>query len=415
MTRALLHPRFAETRLAEALEDTPAVLIHGARQSGKTTLAREFGKSRGYEYFNLDDDVALAAARADPMGFVADLPERAILDEIQRAPELFTALRAAFERRRTPGRFLLTGSANFVQVPKLADSPARRMETLRLFPLAQCELAGRAPRFLDTLFGGGFKLRHSERLGPALAERIVAGGYPAALARGLPHSREAWYRDYVETSIRRDVRGLARISAVDTLPRLLALAAGQTARLVNGSELARPFRLSRPTISDYVTLLERLFLLDLLPPWQSNRLSRLIKTPKLHIADTGVVCALLGLDAVGLYRDRATLGQILETFVYQELRRQASWAAGAINFFHFRDKDGAEVDIVLERGAREVAGIDVKASATVTSDDFRSLRKLAAAAGKRFTSGVVLYDGEATAGFGDGQYAVPIRRLWETT
>ena len=415
MAPSSLHPRFAESRLAEALGDTPVVLIHGARQSGKTTLAQQLGKSRRYAYFSFDDDVALAAARADPVGFVADLQERAILDEVQRVPELFTALKTAVDRKRTPGRFILTGSANVLLVPKLADSLAGRMEILRLHPLAQCELAGRRPRFLDALFGGGFKLRHSERLGVALSERIAAGGYPAALQRRQPHRRAAWYRDYVETLVQHDVRDLARISRLDALPRLLALAAGQTARLFNVSELASPFRLSRPTIRDYVTLLERVFLLDLLPPWHTNRLSRLIKTPKLHVGDTGVACALLGLDVAALTKDRSLLGQMLETFVVQELRQQASWHGSAIAFHHFRDKDGAEVDVVLERGAHEVAGIEVKAAATVRPADFRGLRKLRQAARERFTAGVVLYDGEATAGFGDGLYAVPIRRLWETT
>ena len=210
------------------------------------------------------------------------------------------------------------------------------------------------------------------------------------------------------------MRDLARISALDALPRLLALAAGQTARLVNVSELASPFQLSRPTIRDYVTLLERVFLLDQLPPWHTNRLSRLIKTPSFTLA-TPDWLAPARARRRGARRGRSTLGQILETFVYQELRRQASWQANDIRFHHFRDKDGAEVDIVLERGAREVAGIEVKAAATVTAADFRGLRKLAAAAGERFVAGVVLYDGEATTGFGDGLYAVPIRRLWEST
>lgn len=195
----------------------------------------------------------------------------------------------------------------------------------------------------------------------------------------------------------------------------MALAAGQTARLINISDLASPFQLSRPTIRDYVTLLERVFLLEELPPWHSNRLSRLIKTPKLHVGDTGLACALLGLDAAALVQDRGMLGQLLETFVFQELRRQASWHEEEIRFHHYRDKDGAEVDIVLERGAGQVTGVEVKASATVTAADFRGLRKLKDAAGKRFAAGVVLYDGETSAGFGDGLYAVPIRALWETT
>jgi uncharacterized protein len=215
--------------------------------------------------------------------------------------------------------------------------------------------------------------------------------------------------------VQRDVRDLARIGSLNALPRLLALAAGQTARLVNISDLASPFQLSRPTIRDYVTLLARIFILEELPPWHSNRLSRLIKTPKLHLGDTGVACALLGLDADALWQDRALLGQVLETFVFQELRRLASWHDDEIRFHHYRDKDGAEVDIVLERGAGQVAGVEIKASATVTAADFRGLRKLKEAAGKRFAAGLVLYDGEMSVGFGDKFYAVPIRALWETT
>ena len=413
MSTVHLHPRFAEERLIEALSDTPVVLIHGPRQSGKTTLAKKLGAERGYSYSSFDDDVVLAAARTDPVGFVDDLPDQVILDEVQRAPELFTSLKTAVDRRRAPGRFILTGSANVLVVPKLADSLAGRMEILRLHPLAQCELLGTKPRFLEALFGGSFSLRSSDRLGPELAERIVAGGYPAALERQQRRRRAAWYQAYIETLVQRDVRDLARITSLDMLPRLLTVAAGQTAQLFNVSDLAAPFQRSRQTIRDYLTLLERVFLLDLLPPWHTNRLSRVIKTPKLHLGDTGVACALLGLDAEALHDDRQTLGLLLETFVFQELRRQASWSEDSMRFHHFRDKDGAEVDVVIERGARRVAGIEVKAGATVTSADFRGLRKLAAAAGKRFAAGVVLYDGEATAGFGEGLYAVPVRRLWE--
>jgi predicted AAA+ superfamily ATPase len=401
-------------RLRESLADTPVVLIHGPRQSGKTTLARMVGERRGYRYYSFDDDVARAAAGTDPAGFVSDLPERAILDEVQRVPALFAALKSAVDRRRTPGRFILTGSANVLLVPKLADSLAGRMGILRLHPLAQCELSGRMPHFLDTLFTAAFQTRTSERLGPALAERIVAGGYPAALARRTARRRSAWYLDYVETQVQRDVRDFAQIRALDALPRLLAIAAGYTARLINVTDLAAPFQLTRQTIHDYVTLLERVFLLDRLPPWYSNRLSRLVKTPKLHMGDTGLACALLGVDATQLHRDRAVLGSLLETFVYQELKRQASWRETPIAFHHFRDRDGVEVDIVLEQGAGKVAGVEVKAAATVVASDFRGLRKLREVAGKRFAAGAVIYDGETTASFGDGLFAVPVRTLWET-
>jgi uncharacterized protein len=408
-----LYARLAEPALREALADSPIVLIHGPRQCGKSTLARLVGKELGHAYVSFDDAVPRGAAEADPAGFVADLPERVILDEVQHVPALFRALKSEVDRRRTPGRFMLTGSANVLLLPKLSDSLAGRMAVQRLHPLTQSELARRSPRFLDELFGVRLKARAMPRLAIELAERIVAGGYPAALTRSSGRRRAAWYRDYLEALVQRDVRELARISSLEVLPRLLALAAGQTARLLNVSELASPFQLSRPTIRDYVTLLERVFLLEILPSWHTNRLSRLIKTPKAHLGDTGLACAILGVDAEDLWADRPLLGQLLETFVYQELRRQASAHHEALTFTHFRDKDGAEVDIVIERGVHALAGIEVKASATVTAADFRGLRKMRDAAGKRFKAGVVLYDGEATASFGDGFFAVPVRRLWE--
>ena len=397
-----------------ALADSPVVLIHGPRQSGKTTLARVVGKRRGYRYYSFDEDVARATATADPTGFVADLPRRVILDEVQRVPRLFSALKMAVDRDRVPGRFLLTGSANVLLVPRLSDSIAGRMAILRLHPLAQCEIAGKRPRFLDALFGARFKTGVFERLGPVLADRIVAGGYPAALSRRAAGRRAAWYHDYVETQVQRDVRDLAQVRALEALPRLLAASAAYTARLINVTDLAGAFQLSRQTVHDYVTLLERVFLLERVPPWHSNRLSRLVKTPKLHMGDTGIACALLGLDAAQLWRDRGSLGRMLETFVYQELRRQASWDEVPSSFHHFRDRDGAEVDIVIERGGR-LAGVEVKAAATVLPEDFRGLRKLREAAGERFASGIVVYAGATEGSFGDGLFAVPVRALWETT
>jgi len=413
MSEPALYPRFARIRVQEALTDSPVVLVHGPRQCGKTTLARMVGDAAGYTYITFDDDIQLAAARSDPVGFVADLPDKVVLDEVQRAPDIFLALKSAVDLQRTPGRFILTGSTNVLLMPKLADSLTGRMEILRLHPLAQCEIAGALPHFLDRLFAQAFENRHYGRLGNELAERIVAGGYPAALARASQRRRVAWYRDYIETLTQRDVRDLARISSLDVLPRLLQLAAAQTARLVNIAEMASPFQLTRPTIREYVTLLERVFLLEHLPPWHSNRMSRLVKTPKLHMGDTGVAAALLGVDGVALAKDRPLLGQLLETFVFQELRRQASWSEWPVAFHHFRDKDGVEVDMVLERGANELAGIEVKAAATVTAADFRGLKKLQAAVGERFVSGAVLYDGEHSVGFGHGLFAVPVRALWQ--
>jgi predicted AAA+ superfamily ATPase len=403
-------PRLVQASLQASLADTPVVLLQGPRQCGKTTLARRVAEPAGFGYLSFDDDNLLRAARADPLGFVADLPPKMVLDEVQRVPEIFTTLKLVVDRDRQPGRFLLTGSADVLLLPKLADSLAGRLEVIRLHPLAQVELRQQSAGFLRQLFRAEFGVVVATRMGLKLAELVVAGGFPAALTR-QPARRKAWYQAYVQTLVQRDVRDLARIAALDVVPRLLELAAGQTARLFNVSELAGPFGLSRPTVRDYLSLLERVFLVDLLPPWHVRQINRLVKTPKLHLGDTGVASALLRLDAPALHANRALLGQLLETFVFQELRRQASGQAEPISFYHFRHRDDHEVDIVLEQGELLV-GVEVKASGTVRTEDFRGLRKLQEIAGDRFACGVVLYDGEVSLPFGPRLFALPIQTLW---
>jgi predicted AAA+ superfamily ATPase len=412
MPDASLLPSLAEPALREALSDTPVVLVHGPRQCGKTTLAMRVGERLGFEYFNLDEEPLRQAARADPTGFVEGLPERAVIDEVQRAPDLFLAIKLAVDRRRTAGRFLLTGSTNILLLRDLADSLAGRIGTIRLHPFAQCEFARRPAALLGKLLSGKFVMARGRRAGEDLAARIATGGFPAAAARRTPGRRAQWYADYVESLVQRDVRDLARIASLHVLPRLLKLAASQTARLLNITDLAGPFQLSRPTIRDYVTLLERVFVIEELQPWHGNRLSRLIKTPKLHVADTGLACALLGLGPRDLWSDRETFGQLLETFVYGELRRQASALDEPIEFAHFRDKDGLEVDIVLEHSGAKVSGVEVKSASSVNAADLRGLRRLKDVVGTRFACGVILYDGDVTVAFADDLFAVPITELW---
>ena len=411
MPMTTLYARHAESSLIEALADSPAVLLQGPRQCGKTTLARMVGEPMGYEYISFDDDVARTAAVADPPGFVAGLAERVVLDEVQRVPTIFTALKREIDRNRTAGRFLLTGSSQVLLLPSLSDSLAGRLEIVQLYPLSQSEMHGEMPTFLDDLFRGAFQTASASRLAGDLTVRIASGGYPPALDRPTDRRRANWYRNHVETQLQRDVRDMSKIRDMDALPRLLSAAASQTARLYNLSDLAAPLQFSRPTIGGYVELLERLYLIDRLPPWHSNRLSRLVKTSKLHVGDTGIGCALLGLNPRGLTRDPAAFGQLLETFVFQELKRQAIRQEQPLAFYHYRDKDQVEVDIVIERGATAVAGVEVKASATVVPSDFRGLRKLKRIAGDRFASGALLYDGEVTASFGGRMFAVPIRSL----
>ena len=405
-----MYRRLAEPRLVEALADTPVVLIHGPRQCGKTTLALQVGKRRGYRYYTFDDAATLAAARADITGFVARLERRAILDEVQHVPELFAALKPVIDTDRRSGRFILTGSSNVLLVPRLSDSLAGRMEIFRLYPLSQVELARAKPRFLDMLFSAAQDFPHAGREGKELVERIVRGGYPVVQKR-TPRRRQDWYANYVETLIQRDVRDIARVGSLAALPKLLTLAASQTARLANLSVLATGFELSRPTIHNYLTLIERLFLVEFLPPWFSNRVKRLIKTPKLHFGDTGLACSLLRCSAAELDHQRELLGQMLETFVFGEIAKQASAHPERIALHHLRDKDGYEVDIVLQLGTSH-AGLEIKAASSVGERDFRGLKRLREILGARFHTGIVLYDGDHLLPFGDRLLAVPLSALW---
>lgn len=405
-----LYPRFARDRVESALSDTPAVLIHGPRQCGKTTLARVIGADLGYEYMTFDDDTVRRAADADPMGFVNSLPTKVILDEVQRVPQVFPALKFTIDHERTPGRFLLTGSANVLLVPTVTESLAGRVETVRLHPLAQCEMRGVRPRFLAEAFHNDFAAMPRVERG-SLPELIVAGGFAPALARSSATRRVAWYREYVDAIVQRDVRDLARIRSLDVLPRLIELLAEHTACLLNISELAGSFTVSRTTIREYVTLLERVFAVVETPAWSSTAMKRLVKAPKLHVADTGVATAVLGMKAQDLTEDRPRYGRLLESFVANELMRMASFDDEPTRFSHWRDKDGYEVDVVLQRGTRLV-GIEVKAAWTVRESDFRGLRRLRNALGSRFVCGIVLHDGEALVPFGDRLWAVPTSWMW---
>jgi len=406
------YPRLLQQRLEEALDDTPVVLIHGPRQCGKTTLAKKVGDLRGYTYLSFDDVNLVAAAKSDPIGFVDRLADKVILDEIQHVPELFSSIKHAVDSKRTSGRFLLTGSANVLLLPKLSDSLAGRIEIIHLHALSRCEIESSGSGLLEQLFRGSFIVGTLEKLGPKLAEYVIEGGFPEPLQRSTPRRKRQWYQNYIDTLVQRDIRDLARISNLDSIPKILELASSQSAQLLNKQALAAPFQMSRQTVDSYFTLLQNVFLIDVLAPWHSNRSKRLIKTPKVHMSDTGLASALLGLSAEQLDRDRTMLGHLLESFIYNELRRQASWSESEVKFYHFRDKDQYEVDIVMEQHGGDMVAIEVKAAATVTEKDFKGLKKLQSMTGASWKMGVVFYDGEIPLSFGDSLYAIPISGLW---
>lgn len=402
--------RFVEKNLLDALSDTPVVLIHGSRQCGKTTLAQLVGEKQGYHYLTFDDTNQLNSAKNDPVGFIDNLPEKVIIDEVQRAPEIFTSIKASVDKNRKPGRFILTGSANVLLLPNLSDSLAGRVEIIHLRALSQAEIIGHQSSVMLSIFARTLnetvKTTRYVKLGKKINILITNGGYPSVLSRTRESRKMAWYRDFTNTIIQRDIQDIASIQNVSILPKLLQLCASQTARLFNVSDLASPFSVSRPTIKEYIALLEQIFLVEQIQPWHTNRLSRLIKTPKIHLTDTGLACALLNVKSDDLDKDRGLLGQLLETYVYQELQKYASWQDNKIDIYHFRNKDKVEVDFVIQDG-KYITGIEVKASATIQLSDFKGLIKLRDTVNECFATGVVFYDGDTILSFGDRLFAVP--------
>lgn len=407
-----MYLRHLQPLLEEALGDSPVVLLNGARQTGKSTLAQMLLTKRDAQYFTFDDASVLSAAATDPIGFLAGLPGAVVLDEVQRVPELFLALKAAVDRDRRPGRFLLTGSANVLLLPRLADSLAGRMEILELWPLSQAEIEGGSKNFIDVVFGDALPTLQQGALEPDLQERLLFGGYPEALGRSNQRRRTAWFEGYLTTILQRDIRDLANIEGLAELPRLLSLLAARSCTLLNYAELSRSSGIAQSTLKRYLSLLEASFLVRLLPAWSGNLSKRLIKSPKILLNDVGLAAHLLGLDKQRLTRDRNLLGQLLELFVGLELFKQTSWSEARPHLFHYRDVANREVDLVLERASGALVGIEVKAAQAIDARDFKGLRALAEETGERFHRGVVFYTGDQVVPFARNLHALPLTSLW---
>lgn len=400
-----------------ALHDSPVVLINGARQTGKTTLVQQLaGGAYPARYLTLDDAGVLAAARLDPAGFISNLDGPVILDEIQRAPELFVAIKAVVDRHRRAGRFLLTGSTNVLLLPRLSESLAGRMEIFNLWPFSQGEIEGVREHFIDAIFDVlPWRAAGAEPLRDLVA-RALRGGYPeVVLARSAAERRQAWFGSYITTILQRDVRDVANVSGLTELPRLLSLLAARAGALQNFAELSRSSTIPQTTLKRYIALLETTFLVYTLPPWSANLSKRLVKSPKFYLADTGLLAHLTGITEERLATDTYRLGPLLENFVVMELVKQVAWSRRRPHLFHFRTQTGQEVDILLEDSVGHVVGLEVKASATVTAEDFEGLQVMAEQTGRRFKRGMVLYTGAETVPFGKQLHAMPVSALWRSS
>jgi len=402
--------RFSTERVAIALADTPVVMLIGPRQCGKTTLVRQFiDKER--EYVTLDDDTVLEAVRSDPAGFIRGF-DLVTIDEVQRAPELLRAIKRSVDSDRRAGRFLLTGSANILALPQVSESLAGRMEIVNLMPISRAEIAGKKPLFLKTAFTGKLVKPGKAMIGDELVHAALVGGYPEMLRRENSRRRQTWARDYVKAIVQRDVRDIAEIEKLDQLPRMLQVLAHHSGQLTNFTQIGGQLGIDDKTTRKYTGILEQLFLVSRVSPWFRNQLKRLIKTPKLHFLDSGLLAALLGLTAEQIAKDRSTFGALLETFVFSEVMKETAWSDESYTLHHYRDKDQDEVDILVEDERGAMVGIEVKASATVHASDFKGLRKLLDICANDLKLGVVLYDGTKVVPFGDRLFAAPMSCLW---
>lgn len=410
-------PRFAQERLAEWSDAFRIVIVNGPRQAGKTTLLELFQQGNGGSFRSLDDAATLRAAIDDPVGFAGFGDTPRLIDEIQLGgDDLVRAIKYLVDRDNRPGRFVLSGSTRFLTVPNLSESLAGRAIFVELWPLTVAERTGAPGDFCDQLFlGRDSFLENSESRWDRTAylDVICAGGYPEALEMKTPRLRTSWFDGYISTVVLRDIASFAQIQATDLLPRMLGMVASRAGSQVVLSDLAKSLEINHATARNYLAYLDAVFLTAQVPPWSSNLTAKYVKSPKIYPTDSGLAAHLLGTDASALAQPGSpTAGALTENFVFAELTRLLSTSEFGATLYFYRDRDGREIDFVLERRDGTIVGIEVKTAATVGAKDFRHLRWLADQLGDRFRGGYVLYLGSATLPFSDGMAALPLSSLW---
>jgi uncharacterized protein len=409
-----LVPRHAEKLVEEALEDTRVVLLLGARQVGKSTLAMQVAARRGAAGpLTLDDATTRSAVDADPTGFVASLPRPAVLDEAQRSEPLLLAIKEAVDRDTTPGQFLLTGSANILTAPRIHDALTGRTELITLWPFSQSEIERSRVNFVDLLLRGEIPSIRGATVGRgAFVERAVRSGYPEALTR-TTRRRDRWFESYVESVVTRDLRELADIRRLEAMPSLLRLVAGQAANLFKAENMGNDLAISTKTVQTYTELLETVFLVKRVKAWRANIGRREVTTPKIYVVDSGLLAYLLGADAARAERDDQVTGKLFENFIAMEITRLLDWSEASATQYHYRDRSsGDEIDLVLESRAGGIACVECKAAATVRLADYRAIARLRDLRPEHFVAGVVIYTGAETQPLTEKIWAVPVSVLW---
>ena len=408
-------PRHAERLIETALADTRIVAIVGPRQAGKTTLARRIAAADGRRFICLDDEQAMRFAVDDSAGFLREYGFAAI-DELQRAPNLILPLKKSVDEDPRPGRYLVTGSADLFRSFASPDSLLGRVETVELLPLSQSEIRkAQPPAFLAKAFAGDFPNLLDTGFTENLAAMVLSGGYPDILLARSARRRREKLLSWAGYMAQHDLPEIGTVrKGPDVLGAFVECVAAFSGQQENMARLAGSVGIDRKTAGSWLALLERMFLLRRLRAWHSNRARRLFKTPRLHFIDSGMLAALHDVDEKVLAADRSRMGPLLESFVFSELLKSLPHCGFALRLSHYRDKDGHEVDFVIENLGGRTVGLEVKAAATVQPRDFRGLRRLAAAVGRKFACGIVLHDGDRIFKIGDRLFAMPVKMLWES-
>jgi hypothetical protein len=410
-----MYQRYIAKPIIEALKDTPVILINGARQTGKSTLCRQLVEAGSFDgqIMTMDDPTTLSAAQADPLGFLQNLSPHVIIDEVQRAPELFLSIKKLVDDNRKGRRLILTGSADVMTLPKVADSLAGRIEIHDLWPLSQAEIHGKRSKFLDTLIAADGRFQSHKNNWKDMIETIRAGGYPEALQRETEGRKAKWFESYIDAVLQKDIKDLANIEGLTQIPNILQLIATRVGSTINLSDIARLSGVKNTTLQRYMALLEHVFLILKIPTWTPNIEGQFVKSPKIVLNDTGLLCHLRGESVDSLMGNRTTAGAFLENFIVMEIIKLLSWSDLFLKAYHFSIHRGAEVDLVLEDRKKQLYGIEIKSTASVDQNDFKGLKRLAELAGKKFQRGIVLYGGEhMVGGFGENLQAVPLSAVW---
>jgi hypothetical protein len=399
--------------LLRSLSDAPVALLMGPRQVGKSTLVECIAENEHpADYFTLDSRGVYDAAAIDPEGFVDGLDDNCVIDEVQRVEELFLAIKRSVDKKRKPGKFLLTGSANPFFLPGISESLAGRMEIHTLWPFSQGELSGDCDGFVDKAFSNERLNFNSIPNQEKLSEILVRGGYPEIQERDDPDRRDAWFESYLSAMIHRDLRDLKNIKNVSELSSLLSVTATRATELLNVAGISSNIGIPQTTLKRYLALLEAGFLLIKIPSWRPNLGKRLTKSAKIFLTDSGLLCHLLGCGVERLLDERKRFGRVLENFVAMELHKQIGWSQKRVELYHFRTYNGEEVDFVLESADGTLVGVEVKSRRTVRGDDFENLRFLNDQIPEKFHRGIVLYTGEEFVPVSQNLEAYPLSALW---